>query len=420
MNRIVASLATVAAITSPVAATSQVTFEQTASQLASKDADARMRAVQMLKGAAYPEAAVPLAQTVIDERNDIQLESIAAELNIFLADKVTPRKRVGFLVEVRGRIAAEPIFNAAPSALGSRRVPLTVARALIAASHDDDPRVALEAVYALGSLGPEVAAADRAPMLAEAAPVLAGLIGAPDPGLRYAAVRVSGHLFTRRQNDPEIEEHLGDAVIAALNDREDPVREAAMWALGAMRYERSVRGLGELFQYYRKGPLAVAAFDAIARIAHPASLPDLVGQLGAKDAAIRTIAIEGIARSGDRGRAEGVQLAIAREGNDAVLLAAHFSNAMLADGAVDTIVEALSRDRLHDQAAGYVNELAASRADALLRYVQDPEPAIRLAVIEALGLSGNAAAATALRPALDDKDPEVQRAAARALARLGA
>ena len=59
------------------------------------DAGTRLHAVQLLKTAAYPEAAVPLAPLVTDPQDEVQLEAIAAELNIFLAEPVVPRKRVG-------------------------------------------------------------------------------------------------------------------------------------------------------------------------------------------------------------------------------------------------------------------------------------------------------------------------------------
>ena len=45
-------------------ALAQVPFEQASRDLASADAGARYRAVRMLKDAAYPEAAVPLAPLV--------------------------------------------------------------------------------------------------------------------------------------------------------------------------------------------------------------------------------------------------------------------------------------------------------------------------------------------------------------------
>ncbi len=49
-----------------------MTFEQTIAELKSPDADTRLRAVQMLKDAAYPEAAVPLAAVLTDPDDDVQ------------------------------------------------------------------------------------------------------------------------------------------------------------------------------------------------------------------------------------------------------------------------------------------------------------------------------------------------------------
>src|SRR4051812_33172555 len=67
----------------------QVTFESTVADLASPDPRVRLRAVQLLKGAGYAEAAVPLARIVNDSDDELQFEAIAAELNIFLAERIT-------------------------------------------------------------------------------------------------------------------------------------------------------------------------------------------------------------------------------------------------------------------------------------------------------------------------------------------
>src|SRR5260221_1824959 len=66
----------------PAPASPQLSFEQAMRDLVSPDAGMRLRTVQMLKDAAYPEAAVPLAKLVTDAEDEIQLEAIAAELNI--------------------------------------------------------------------------------------------------------------------------------------------------------------------------------------------------------------------------------------------------------------------------------------------------------------------------------------------------
>src|SRR4029079_13740029 len=112
------------------ALSSQVPFEQAARDLSSTDAGTRLRTVQMLRDAAYPEAAVPLARAVADTQDEIQLAAIAAELNIFLAERVVAKKRVAMVLEVRNPIQAEPAFAAGPAVLGVLPVPPEVLDAL--------------------------------------------------------------------------------------------------------------------------------------------------------------------------------------------------------------------------------------------------------------------------------------------------
>jgi len=396
----------------------QVTFEKTVAELSSQDAGTRLRAVQLLKAAGYPEAAAPMAAVILDPFDETQLEAIAAELNIFLADKVIPKKRVGLLVEVRNRIAAEPIFAAGPSAVGAHRVPAIVATNLATASRDPNARVAVEALYAFGALAGEVPVTDRPAVLSQSGPILAATIGATDPMLRLATIRVMGRVFARRPGDAPIDENVGDAVITALNDREPVIQEAAMWALGAMRYERAIQGLNELFQYHQRGPLATAAFDALAHIGHASSLPQFVAQLNGKNPSYKLIAIEGLARVGDRSRAESIIAAVSSERSDAIVLAGHFANVLLADSKVDPIVEALGRGKQHDQAFQYIQEIAAGRSEVLGRHLQDPDVRIRVDLVDAIGLSGDAKAVPLLEPLTKDRDAEVAKAATRAVARL--
>ena len=216
----------------------------------------RLRTVQMLKDAAYPEAAVPLSKLVVDPQDEVQLEAIAAEVNIFLAEKIVSRKRVGFIVEVRTPVAADAVFDTGPLAVGSQPVPMEVLDALRTAARDDNPRVRLEAVYAFGVLAVEPGGSRRREMLRTSGPDLAAMIGAVDPFHRYSALRVIGRVFERRLHDRPLDQYVGDAVISALNDRDKAMQSAAMQALGAMRYERAVQGLMELFEYHGKGDMA--------------------------------------------------------------------------------------------------------------------------------------------------------------------
>lgn len=403
-----------------VAGAFQISFEQAIGDLASADANVRLRAVEMLKDAAYPEAVLPLAKLVADPEDAIQLEAIAAELNIFLAEKVVTKKRVGIVVEKRSAITAEALFSSGPLAVGGGRAPRELLTTLRAAMRDDNPRVSLEALYAFGTIAPGVSGAERRDLLRAVGPELASLMGAPDPFMRFGAARVMGRVFARRAGDEPIDQTVGDSVVAAVNDRDHAVKIAAMQALGAMRYDRAVNALAELFTYHAKGDQAEASLDALAHIANPASGPLLGTQLTSKTPSLRGIAVEGIARMGEPARLPDMQIALRGEKADTVLLALAFANTMLANAAIDPISEAVTRTRLRDQARQYLFELAPGRVGLFNKQVQDLDARVRLAAVDALGLTGDPAALPLVQPLATDKDPIVARAAAHAVDRLTA
>ena len=120
-----------------------------------------------------------------------------------------------------------------------------------------------------------------------------------------------------------------------------------MRALGAMRYERGVQALTELFQYLRQGRRwRQAALDALAHIAHPSSVPLFVAQLTGQDAGASSgMAIEGLARTGDRRQLAAIE-AVDRQQRAqrrACCSPARSRTCMLADGSIDAMVEALGR-----------------------------------------------------------------------------
>ena len=413
-----AEVAAIALVASCASAFAQVSFEQASRDLASTDAGTRLRAVQLLKQAAYPEAAIPLAAAVTDAQDDIQLQAIAAELNIFLAEPVVTRKRVALVVEVRSAVQAEPAFSAGPNALGARPVPVAVLNALRTAARDDNPRVAIESLYAFGALAVQPADAARRELLRAAGPDVAAFIGSSDPAMRYAAVRVLGRLFAKRAQDEPIESTVGDAVITALNDNDRAVKSSAMLALGAMRYERGVQALTDLFSYYGKGDAAEAALDALAHIAHPTSVPLFTAQLAGKTASLRGIAIEGLARAGDRSQLPAIQAVLDKEREAGVTLAGAFALVLLDNGSTDQVADALGRPRLREQAKRYVTEIAPGRTGSFAHQLLDTDEQIRLDMVDALGQAGDPAAIAVIQPLTEDRDPQVARAAERAMARL--
>src|SRR5262249_22898664 len=262
--------------------------------------------------------------------------------------------------------------------------------------------------------------AERRQLLARSGPEVAALLGAMDVAKRYAAARVMGRLFAKRAQDDPVDSTVGDAVITALNDNDRAVKGAAMEALGAMRYECSVQALTDLFTFYAKGDNAEAALDALARIAHPTSVPLFVAQLAGRNTPLRAIAIEGLARAGDPAHLAEIKAAAGADRSEVVTLAGAFASALLENGSVDRIVEALTRPRLRDRARQYIAEIAPRRPSAFARHLLDPDERIRLDVVEALGLCGDRAALPLVEPLANDRDEQVARAAERAALRLRA
>ncbi|MEP7307507.1 MAG: hypothetical protein ABJA98_18545 [Acidobacteriota bacterium] len=401
-------------------AAAQVSFEQVMQELSSPDRGVRLRALRLLKDAAYPEAAVPLAGLITVADDEVQLEAVAAELNIFLVDQVVTRKHVGLVIEVRNRIAADVAFSKGPLAVGARSVPVEVLTALRTAARDDNPRVAIEALYGFGTLAAEPAGARRRALLAGIGPDLASMIGAANLAYRFAAIRVIGRVFERRGGDQPVDPVVGDAMVGALNDNDRGIRIAAMQALGGMRYERAVAALTEQFQYFGKGELAEAALDAIARIAHPTSALVLLPQLASKNDTLKTVAIEGLARIGDRTRRATIDSALRGERREQVLLAGAFAAVLLSDAPIEPLADALRRPKLADRAREYLIAVAPGRSATFSRHAQDPDAQIRAGVADVLGLAGDAAALPIVEAMLRDRDPQIALAAERAVARLNA
>jgi HEAT repeat protein len=413
---LVAGIVLSAAYSIPAAA--QVPFEEAIADLASHESADRLRAVTLLKAAPYPEAAVPLAAVVLDSEDAIQFEAIAAELNIFLAEKVVPRKKVGLVVEVRTKIAAEAAFSAGPLALGATPVPMEVLVALRTAARDNNPRVGVEALYAFGALASEPTGAARRVLQQASASELSAMAGSSDEALRAAAVRVIGRVFDANTSDEAADASVGDAVIHALNDQNRLIKRAAMDTLGKLRYARGLDALTQLFHFYKQGELAEAALDALARIGHPDSIPLFVSELASRSPAIKAIAMEGLARSGDPAQMAAIDGALAGEHNGRVIFAGTFASAMLSGGSIERLTDSLLSPRDRDVSKQYLVDIARGGAQRLSRYTQDPDPGVRADIADVLGFSADAAARPIVASLIKDQDKQVALAAERAALRL--
>jgi HEAT repeat protein len=417
MTRFIVTLLALVWAVGPSSAVGQVvTFEATVADLSDPDPAVRLQALRLLSAARYPEAAEPMATLLVDQETAIQLEAIAAELNLFLVEPVPTRRRVALVFEQWGGASARDLFGQGPLALGARLVPDAVFNGLRSAIADADRRVSMEAIYAIGVLAP--AAASRS-WFSNVSSALVELLNHPRSEFQVASLRTIGRLFGASVMARPADSVVGDAVVEALNHRDRDVRIAAFEALGALRDDGALEVLTERFAADRRGAEADAAFASLAAIGHSSSAEIFLEELLADAIGRKRLAIEGLARSGPTDMAP-IEAAVARERDRALDLAADYAAARLQDRPLDPIVGALMQQRLQAQAFGYLIELVGARFQDFGVYANDPDPMVRLRLAEAVALSGTPDALPLVQKLERDPEPSVAAAATRAITWLQA
>jgi HEAT repeat protein len=304
------------------------------------------------------------------------------------------------IVEVRNGGRAETAFASGPLAVWPRPVPGVLLTNLLAAVDDENQRVRLEALYTFGAIAPQAAAAY--------APVLIKALDHYDPAIRTAAARVVGRLQVTA---------AGDALVKAINDSNEQVRYAAMRGLGEIREKQAVQALTEQLTYYAKGEGAWSAIYALARIAHPSSVPVFTAHLADKDQNMRRAAMEGLARVKDTSEISALEVAAGSDHSESVRAAASFALQMLGRNYIPRLVESMDSAKMAPQIAGYLIELGPTVVPQLLSHLKDQDPSIRANVAQVLGAIGGEQALAALQPLLEDRDEAVVEAATRAIER---
>jgi HEAT repeat protein len=397
------ALIAVAVVLSHGVSAQQLRFDDVVRNLRNPDPKARLGAVRLLRDAKYPEAVAPMAPLVLDPIDEVQLETIAAELSFFLEQDVKSKRMVAFVIEKRRSAIAQSAFELGPFAVWPRAVPGELVSALLQAVDDENQKVRLEAIYATGVIAKAPLAADQAARLIKA-------LDHYDPAVRAGAARVIGRLKVAE---------AGDALIKAVNDSKADVRYASMRALGAIREQRAVGALTEQLAYYKKGEGAWSALDALARIASPASVQLFKDRLQDKDAYIRRAATEGLGRTGDTASIETLEKNTATDDAAMVRLATAFALQKLGRNYAARIVDLMS-PKVSAQGQEYLVELGPSMVPTLIPRLQDPDAEMREAVADVLGVIGDATTLPALEAATKDRDASVVSAAKRALARIQA
>ncbi len=365
-------------------ATQQYTFEEVASGLKHRDPATRLRAIQILKDADHAEAAIPIAALLADPDDRVQLAAIDAERSLFTTRPVPRRKKIGFVVEVR-TVAGGDAAAAGQLALKPRAVPLEVLTGLAVALRDSNPRVRIEAINLVSLVGP-VACSPPFRLKADSTPCT----------------------------------DAGNALIDNINSRQPLVRRAAMQALGQLQYANAVQALSDQLSYRQTGADAMAALEGLAGVGHPASVSVFEELLANSNARMRALAVEGLARIGNRDALPTLHQMGRSEQSSSVLLALHYANVKLGtvDASLQQLIASLRETSLRPIALRYLLDLSVTIAPVLAESLKDQNVDVRRLVADVLGFSGNAVVIPALEAATKDPDPDVAGAARQAIERL--
>src|SRR5262249_11038641 len=307
--------------------------------LRNPDPKAREAAIRLLRDARYPEAIGPMAPLVLDPVDSIQLEAIDAELSFFLPDQdVKSKKMIGHVIEQRKAAVALAAFDLGPLVIWPRPAPPELVTSLLQAVDDENAKVRLEAIYAVGIVAmPPLTTLDS-----DQTQRLVKALDHFDPAVRAAAARVIGRLKVT---------DAGDALIKAVNDSQADVRYSSMRALGAIHEQRAVQALTEQFAFYRKGEGAWSALDALAHIAASASMPPFKARLQDKDPNIRRAAAEGLGRVGDTSSLDALEKLVGMDESAMVRMAAAFALQKLGRSYVTRIADLMASPKVADQGA---------------------------------------------------------------------
>ena len=376
-------------------------FDDVVRNLRNPDPKIRLSAVRLLREARYPEAIVPLAPLVNDPVDAIQLEAIGAQLSFFLVRPAPERRRIGLVVEVRNRGGAPGAFEQGPLAVWPRPAPPAVVSELLRAVDDENGRVRLEAIYAAGIVG-------RAPLEPEAEERLIKALDHYDPAVRAGAARVAGRLRV---------EPAADVLIKAMNDSNAQVRYAAMRAIGMLGDGRAVTALTEQLRFYEKGEGAWSALDALARIAHPVSVPVFTAHLADRDPFLRRAAAEGLGRARHTASRGALEIGASNDTSAMVRAAMAYALQKLGGNYIPRLLEFLDDRQVAVQVQEYLLEFGPTIERDLIPSLEEPDDAIRAAVAEVLGEIGGEASLSRLQ-GLEARDRAVSEAAERAVERI--
>jgi len=301
-----------------------------------------------------------------------------------------------------------------------------IIRGLAAATGSMTPTVRFDAAYTLAVLGKPLILKGQFPDTPRVIDALIAILRESNPVMKEAATNALGRLFgaVREGGEPaadlaSVRTEAGDLIVGGLNESDANLRLASMGALGEMRYERAVQSLTDLFSYYKKGPEALAALDAVAKIGHPGSIPFFLAQLSSGDAQVRRMAVEGIGRTGDAAAMAQMQLKADRDQSAYVGHALAFAKARSGNlSEMTKLVQGFKYSSLASDTFSYLVELGPAAALELAAFSTNGDARIRTGVAEVLGIVGNQTSLVLLDVLMRDRNKAVASAAERSQKRL--
>jgi HEAT repeat protein len=423
----IGAIAAVALAAGPVPARAQdVPFETVVAGLKSPEATERIRSLVLLRKAGYVEAAPAIAPLLADPDPTVQGAAVETVLTLYTVD-------VDYTVEmgrkiVRQKGATLPLyaFVLGPGVTIADPAPPEVIRGLVTATGAITPTVRFDAAYALAVLGRPLMLKGQFPDATNVVNGLIAILRESNPVMKEAATNALGRLLGAavargepRGDLASIRTEAGDLIVGGLNEADQNLRLASMAALGEMRYERAVQSLTDLFNYHKKGPEAMAAFEAVSRIGHPGSIPVFLAQLGSGDAQVRRLAVEGIGRTRD---AEAMAQMLSRAERDQSAYVGHavaFAKALNANyGEMPKLVQGFKYSSLAPQTSAYLVELGAPAALELSAFSTNSDSRVRAGVAEVLGIVGDQTSLGLVDVLMRDRTRAVAEAAARSQKRL--
>jgi HEAT repeat protein len=372
-------------------------FEVLLGQLGHPDAAARQAVIAALNSIGHPDMAARVDPLLRDERAHLR-ESAVRIAGYF-----------GYAECAEGLLAccSDPDLAVRRAAIEhlafieDERVHPVLMNALGAAN----PALRCSAVQALGKIE------GTRPV-----PPLTAALADVDPWVRYFAARG----LARRDQDPPLDE----LTRLAFDDPAGHVRLAAIDALGQIASPIAIPALAAL----TGSPdldIAKAAIHALGQQAHQDAWPALQASLRGDDQQRRAAAAQAIARHGGPGAIEVLEWTAAADTGAPVIAAAIEGLASIAAASpgdprsVRALVGLAAEAGRRDLVIAALARVPPARIDDLADGLEDPRPAVRIAVLQALGRMRRVEASRWILSALDDEAAEVRLAALTELRHLG-